>query len=354
MARRPTQSQARLFAQLIAELEPEVRRAFMASVTDLQANVDWPRLLAELDRGNVDGAIAALNISPAAWAEYSSAMTAAYAKAGASTAAQIVQSGVGPIGTRFNMTNPRAEEWIRQNVAERVVGFAEEQIRVARAVIEAGYAQGQGPRTIAIDLVGRATGPGRTRTGGALGLDGPRADRLQKVTQGMSTPEGVRGLVVRHESGVLSVRYKVNPATEARILKAYRAGTEVPLAERIISERQYSNALLKSRGDTVARTETASAVMGARDEEWHQLLESQGLSQDNVIKTWQHRGGPTAHHRPDHLAMSGHSVRGLNTPFIFPDGAMLQHSHDPAGGAEHVINCRCSTEYRLDHSAGLE
>lgn len=354
MALRPTRSQARLFAQLIAELEPTIQRGFMASVTDLNANVNWSRLLAELERGNIEGAISALNISPAAWAEYSSAMTAAYAKAGASTAAQIVQSGVGPIGTRFNMTNPRAEAWIRENVADRVVGFAEEQISVARSVIEAGYAQGQGPRTIAVDLVGRATGPGRTRTGGVLGLDRPRADRLQKVTQGMRTPEGVQGLVVRHESGALSVRYKVNPATERRILKAYRAGTAVPESDRIISERQYSNALLKARGDTVARTETAAAVMSARDEEWHQLAESQGIDPSNVVKTWRHRGGPTAHHRPDHLAMAGTSVRGLDTPFVFPDGAMLQYAGDPNGGAEHVINCRCSTEYSVRHDIGLE
>lgn len=349
-----TKSQARLFAQLIDDLSPEIRRAFLASVTDLTANVNWPRLLAELERSNIDGAIAALNISPAAWAEYSSAMTAAYAKAGASTAAQIVQSGVGPIGTRFNMANPRAEAWIRENVAERVVGFAEEQIRVARAVIEAGYAQGQGPRSIAVDLVGRATGPGRTRAGGVLGLDGPRADRLQKVTQGMRTPEGVRGLVIRHESGALSSRYKVNPATERRILKAYRAGTAVPEAERIISERQYSNALLKARGDTVAATETGNAVMSARDEEWHQFLQSQGLDRDAVIKRWEHRRGASRYHRPDHLAMSGTEVVGLDTPFIFADGAMLKYAHDPDGGAAHVINCGCDTTYRISHDAGLE
>lgn len=322
----------------------------MASVTDLQAGVDWSRLLLDLERGNVDGAIAALNISPEAWSEYSASVTAAYAKAGASTAAQITQQGIGTIGTRFQMSNPRAQAWIAENVGESIVGFTREAQMTARTVIESGYALGQGPRNIAVDLVGRVQGG--VRTGGILGLDNPRAMRLQAVTAGMRTPEGVRDLVIEKLDGTLEVRYKVNQATEQRILKAFRAGTEVPLNERVISERQYSNALLKARADTVAETETANAVMAARDEEWQQLAESQGLDKSAVIKTWRHRRGGAKEFRPDHLSMSGKSVRGLDTPFMI-SGMPMKYAHDPRGGAKNNIRCGCDTEYRLDQSAGL-
>ena len=250
------------------------------------------------------------------------------------------------------MTSPGAQEWIAENVAGRVVGFSQEQAEVARRVIEAGYAQGQGPRNIAVDLVGRATG-GTAREGGVLGLDGPRAARLQAVTEGMRTAEGVRALVIEHADGTLSVRYQVNTATEQRILKAYKAGKAVPDAERAISERQYRNALLKARADTVAETETANAVMSARMEEWRQLVESQGLDPMAVKKTWQHRRGASIYHRPDHLAKSGKSVQGLFTPFVFPDGAQLQYPHDPKGGARHVIRCGCDCIYELDPTRGL-
>lgn len=350
MATAPSISQARLFAQLLETLEPEIRRGFMASVTDLQAGVDWSRLLLELERGNVDGAIAALNISPEAWSEYSASVTSAYAKAGASTAAQITQQGIGTIGTRFQMSNPRAQAWIAENVGGSIVGFTREAQMTARTIIEAGYALGQGPRTIATDLVGRVQGG--VRTGGILGLDNPRAMRLQAVVNGMRTAEGVRDLVTEKLDGTLEVRYKVNPATEQRILKAFRAGTDVPLNERVISERQYSNALLKARADTVAETETANAVMAARDEEWQQLAESQGLDKNAVIKTWRHRRGGAKEFRTDHLAMSGKSVRGLDTPFMI-SGVPMRYAHDPRGGAKNNIRCGCDTEYRLDHSAGL-
>ena len=351
MATAPSISQARLFAQLLSEIEPEVRRAFMASVVDLQAGVDWSRLLADLERGNIDGAIAALNISPEAWSEYSASVTAAYAKAGASTAAQITQQGIGTIGTRFQMSNPRAQAWIAENVGGSIVGFTREAQMTARTVIENGYALGQGPRTIATDLVGRVQGG--VRTGGILGLDNPRAMRLQAVTNGMRSAEGVRDLVVQRLDGTLEVRYKVNKATEQRIIKAFRFGTEVPLNERVISEKQYSNALLKQRADTVAETETANAVMAARDEEWQQLAESQVLDKSAVIKTWRHRRGGAKEFRPDHLAMSGKSVRGLDTPFMI-SGVPMKYAHDPRGGAKNNIRCGCDTEFRLDHSAGLE
>lgn len=353
MATRPTMSQARQFALLIEEMSPEVHRAFMASVTDLQANVDWRALLDALERMDTSASIAALHIDPAAWAVYSAKVTEVYAKAAASTIAQIQAQGVGGVGVRFRMTNPSAQEWIRENVANRVVGFSQEQAQVARSVIEAGYARGQGPRNIALDLVGRATG-GSAREGGVLGLDGPRAARLQAVTEGMRTAEGVRSLVIEHADGTLSVRYKVNPATAARIIKAYKAGTAVPDAERAISERQYSNALLKARADTVAITETANAVMAGRMEQWKQLADSGAIDPANVIKTWEHRRGASANHRPDHLAMSGKSVRGLFTQFVFPDGARLLHSHDPKGGAKHNIRCGCDTTFRMDHTVGLE
>lgn len=351
MATRVTPSQARLFAQLLAEWEPQMRAAFMASVTDIQAGVDWPALLGALAVFNTEAAIAALNISPAAWAEYSSTMTAAYAKAGASTAAQIQQAGIGGVGTRFNMTNPRAQAWIAENVGVSVAGFTREQVEVARKVIEEGYALGQGPRTIALDLGGRVTNG--YRQGGVLGLDGPRAARLQTVTQGMRTAEGVKSLVIQREDGSLVPRYKVNPATAQRIIKAYREGTEVPEESRVVSERQYRNALLQARADTVAETETANAVMGARDEQWRQTLDAQGLSENDVIKTWKHNRGTEKEFRPDHVAMNGQSVRGIDTPFIFADGARLKYAHDPAGGAKHTIRCGCDTIFRLDHSAGL-
>jgi hypothetical protein len=179
-----------------------------------------------------------------------------------------------------------------------------------------------------------------TRQGGVLGLDVPRAERLEKVRNGIQTPEGVRSLVIEGRDGTLKMRYKVNPASEKAILAAYRKGEAVPAKsqERIVT--QYGNRLLKERGETVARVETAQSVMSARRQAWDQV----NVPPEAIGKRWVHGGG-VKDPRPHHVAMSGTIVRGRDTPFVFSNGATLQMAHDPDGDASEVILCGCSTEF---------
>ncbi len=344
MAIRPTRSQARQFAQLLAKHEPAVRDAFMRAVVDLHAGVDWPALLVALESGSTYSAVQALNISEGAFNEYSQVLTSVFLESGIATASTIVATKQASVGLRFNLLNPSAEKWVRENVATRVVGYVQEQIETTRKVIAAGYAQGNHPHTIALDLVGRV-GSGGVRSGGVLGLDAPRAARLAKVSEGMRTAEGVKGLVMQRSDGTLAMRYKVNKATQDRIFAAYRNESAVPKAQRALSERQYSSALLKARAETVATTETAAAVMGARDEAWSQAAQEQGLDRGAVVKTWRHRRG--ADGRITHIEMAGVSVQGLDTPFVLSDGSVMMYPHDPAGGAKNNVSCGCDCEYFL-------
>ncbi|MBM3604273.1 MAG: hypothetical protein FJX25_05825 [Alphaproteobacteria bacterium] len=343
--------QTRLFGQLIARLAPEMQAAFLASAEDMRAGLDWVALVAALEAGDIEGAVAALNIEPASFYRYSVTKQAAYTQGGVLAAQTINAPGTGAIGFRFDMMNPRAERWVAENVGQRIVAVTEDTKQAAREVIGTGYQAGRHPHTIARDIAGKAA-PGGTRQGGIIGLDGPRASRLDAVTRGMETAEGVQDLVIKGQDGKLQVRYRVNRATEQRIIRAYSRGEAVPAADRAISVRQYQNALLKDRADTIAHTETQQAVMAARDEEWRQAAEKLGLDDSAIIKTWRHGGG-VRDPRPHHVAMNGQSVRGLDTPFEFSNGARLRFAGDPRGGAAEVIKCTCDTIFRLDHTRGL-
>lgn len=340
-------NQHRELQALIARLQPELQLAFLAGVAELRAGIDYSSLLAALRSGDVNAAIASLQIEPAAWQAFTSAKAAAFAEAGATTAATI--TGVPTV--RFDMSNPRAENWIRRNVGEHITEVANDTILAARETILTGYASGRHPNNIATDLVGRVQN-GR-RTGGVIGLDTERARRLNIVTRGMETPEGVADLVVKRRDGTLSVRYKVNKQTENRILAAYKKGEAVPKAQRDQAAKQYENALLKSRAETIARTETAQAVRGGQMEEWRILMDRRNLPPEAVIKTWIHGGG-VKDPRPHHVAMNGKSVRGLDTPFTLPNGYQMDCPHDSGASASETINCTCSMTIRLDATWGLE
>ena len=141
------------------------------------------------------------------------------------------------------------------------------------------------------------------------------------------------------------------------IMKAIRdvaAGKPNPLTRDKIDEMvaKYSDRLLARRSEDVARTETAQGVMSARAEATRQALDKAGLVEDAVTKGWRHLGG-LDDARDTHLAMHGRTVEGLDTPFILPDGSVMQHSHDPQGGARNNINCRCGTDFDVDWAWGL-
>ena len=139
-----------------------------------------------------------------------------------------------------------------------------------------------------------------------------------------------------------------------KAIRDVAAGKPNPLTRARVDEMtaKYSNRLLARRAEDIARTETAQGVMLARAEATTQALDRDNLDDAAVTKTWMHSGG-IRHARDTHLAMHDKAVTGLSTPFVLPDGSVMQHSHDPAGGVKNNANCRCNTDFAIDWAHGL-
>jgi hypothetical protein len=395
-------------ATLIATLEPALLIAFLQAIGILRRGVDMLALQSALEARDVDAALDALNIEPAAFNEYLLERQSGFAKAGTATAEGLTKSrsvafraprppslrgprvpGVepqpnpgGPSGPRtppptlsldgpeptniifrFDMTNPRAEAKIRTEAAARVTGYVEEQIETARRVIGDGFNRGEGPQTIAIDIAGRINPLSGRREGGIIGLSAPQVGYVESMRARLlsGNPDEMVKVIGRFDKDGKWVEGTGMTRRDRRfdksIKKAIRdvaAGKSNPLTRDKIDEMaaKYSDRLLARRAEDIARTETAQGVLAARAEATKQALDKSGLADAALTKTWRHLGG--LHHARDwHLVMNGKSVTGIDAVFFMPDGSLMKYAHDPDGGAKNNVACRCDTDFGIDWAHGL-
>lgn len=236
----------------------------------------------------------------------------------------------------FNGDHVRAQQIIAEMGARLVTEIGSPGPEPIRAIILQAQQERVGATTTARRLVGVVNPRTGVREGGILGLDGPRAHRFQQVSQGMATPEGVQGLVIKGRDGKLRLKYKTNLETRNRILAAYKKGEAVPAADRARVEKQFSNKLLKERAQTVAAHETFSAQAQGRREAYAQMIESGAV--ESVTKKWLHNTAKDPRH--DHAALDGKSV-DFNEAFVMADGTRMQMPHDPSAPPQHTLGCRC-------------
>ena len=101
--------------QIVANQERAVRRAFFEAIAALRDDVRLADLVAAIEAGDTERALAVLNITPATFAPLAAAGVAAYAIGGTTGAAQIGRVPASPGGPvvafRFGGRSPRAERW---------------------------------------------------------------------------------------------------------------------------------------------------------------------------------------------------------------------------------------------------
>jgi hypothetical protein len=336
--------------RILKRIEPRFRRAFQQAFADIASGIVLRDVVDAIQARNTQAALEALRLEPAFLQPLDRAIAEAFVDGGSEALARIpIDPNTGRrFVLGFDARHTRAEAWVREHAGGLITEIIADQRIMAQGVIEGAIAQGVNPRTAALDIVGRVDRATGQRQGGFIGLDIPRANRLRIVSDAMQTPEGIRSIVTRNQStGALSVDYKVNAATRARILRAYREETALSEADKQLSIRQYSSQLLRERGETIARTESITALRAGRHEGFEQLVESGNVRPDQITRVWDATGD--ARTREDHLEMDGQEVVGFDAPFIAPDGSQMMFPGDTSLGApgKQTIQCRCFERIRV-------
>lgn len=319
--------QRAIFEKLASEYGIKIAAAFLMVVSSAANGASLPSVTAAIEAGDVYAIAAMLRLDGAGLSPVSEAIRAAYMAGGASAAGMISSHAV----WGFDGSNPRAEMWVKRHAGGLVQGIEADTLAMLRHVVADGVTRGVSADKVAREIVG-TKGP-VNRTGGFIGL---------------TTEQAARATRARDELEKLDGRYlqrALRDKTHDRaIRKALEDGT--PLSQAKISQivAGYRSRMLTYRGKQIARNEAHTALAAAQYEGFRQLIESGKVQ--TVTKRWQHNVGGQKEFRIEHVATSTAPARRFDEAFVFPDGAVMQYPHDPAGGAAHSLGCRCVVIYR--------
>jgi hypothetical protein len=330
------------FDQLVDKFEPAVREAFMESYDRIKANVTpamLRRIVAELDRGNIEAAIELLNIDRAAFAPIELAVADTFNRGG------IIMAGeLGRAQISFGVRNLVAEAILARYSAELVTRELEQTKALIRFQLSEGLSRGDNPTRSALDMVGRVDRVSGRRTGGYIGLSGPQERTQAKARQALISGdvEGMRDY--------LNLRQRDRRFDRA-IIKAIEAGQPISRADadRIIG--RLNDRQLRYRADVISTNETFNALSMAKNEGIRQAIESGRVDVRAVTLTWKHTPGQE-HPRLQHAAMDGQTVP-FGQPFVAPDGTLIAFPHAPGLPARHTVGCKCQFSVKIDYAAAL-
>ena len=346
--------------QIVANQERAVRRAFFEAIAALRDEVRLTDLVAAIEAGDTDRALAVLNITPATFAPLAAAGTTAYTIGGTTGAAQIGRVPASPGGPvvafRFGGRSPRAERWAADVSSRRIVEIVEDQRALARSVITSGLTAGRNPRGVALDIVGRIDRATKRRTGGFIGLTDQQAGWVRDMRASLSGADV--GILTRPDGttdkkfwlddrGRLQSTYSLrDKRLDPAIASAIRDGKPLTQAQIDTAITRMQARALRYRGETIARTEAITALRAGQLESMMEAQEQAGFTAQEAQKVWDDTGDGAT--RPSHRHADGQKV-SIEQPFTV-GGYRLMYPGDSRMGApaEETINCRCAVRYEVD------
>lgn len=337
MARALTSQQ--VFEDLHDHHSAAVARAFRKAIEELAGGADERRVIQLLEVGDVDGAVAALNIEEAAYAPVLDALEEAYGSGGEAASAALPATIAGAaLVYRFNRRAPGAAAWMVTYTTPLARHFATEQAAAARASASAGLARGERPAAIAKTLIGL---PGRATTkrkGGVLGVTELQALAADKSLTELTSadPADKRRYLERKRR---DKRY------DAAVKRAMTEARPVPTALAKQAVTDYRGRLAELRSTLIGRKEALAAIQAGKHEAFQQVLLRAALPVEALRRRWRTAGDTNVRHT--HALMRGQVV-GLFEPFHSPSGALLMFPGDPSAPSSETTGCRCDVVYSLD------
>lgn len=316
--------------------EPKLRDAFLQAVQGAVNRVNLSELARLIESGDLTGALRVVGLDPAHFSNMALVQAQMFNETGMSVAASlpaIPQAAGYALHILFNVRNPNAEAWVRNESGTLIQEITSDQLAGVRSWLEKGLQAGENPRQVALDLVGRIDPRTRRRTGGIVGLHSNQIAWLENYV-GKIASDNPTELQDSLRYGLRDKRF------DAVVLRAIKDGKPIPADTRAKMQLAYANRALKWRADSIARTETMKALGEAQTQAYQQAIDDGKLDQTLVTRFWVTAGDERV--RPAHREIPGMNKDGVkwNQPFQTP--------HGPTMHAPFEINCRCNERVKVD------
>lgn len=332
------------FDELMAGLEPRLRRAFAESVDDIKSAAQKRLLEEAIAAGDIERVLRVLQLGPEFFRPLDDAMREAFIAGGVfqlqETPPIPAPNGAGDLVIRFNGRTPRAEAFA-EDASRFVVEIVEDQRDVIRATVRDGIAEGRNPRATARQLVGQVNRATGRRTGGVVGLDSTKAAWVRNMDAELRDPDLMANYFTRERR---------DRRFDSIVRTALDEGRPLSDIDRLRITGRYSDRLLALRGETIARTETLQALNAGRVEGIEQIIERGNISRDQAKMRWS--ATLDSRTRDSHENLNNQTVT-VGQPFVTAGGARLRYPGDTSLGApaSEVISCRCYAEPVIDFLA---
>lgn len=326
--------------QLYALTIPAIQELFLEVMKNVVDRAVLNEMIVAIQKNDIEALYVASGFTPVILEPILEALEGVYKEAAKISLPDKIKTSSGIKQPLFNVRNIKVEQDLKKyssTFITRIENDVRDNLRVALAE---GLSQGNNPKEIARQIVGKINPVTKSREGGLLGL----------------SPVQVKwSFNARKYLNTLDKKYLTLELRDKRFDSIVKKSIEnnKPLNEETISKlvTSYNNKALKYRGEMISRTETIQALNRGEYASIRQMVDDGSVSAEAVKKWWDDTGDSRT--RIDHMRMgkiyNRENAINFNEVFVFPNGDKMMFPGDISLGAsgKEIINCRCKAQYKV-------
>lgn len=308
--------------EILKKIEPRFERAFRQALDDIKSEMKIKEIADLINAGQFSQAVALINEATvsAAMIAFNKEIQNAV-QAGGDIAAKWARAD--KIVFDLNVTESNTARYINSYQADKVRQTTQLMQKVMGEVVLDGTNAGQNPIKVAR----------RMRDSVGLTSNQERAVKnFEKLLRERKSEALTRALRdKRFDRSIISAITNERPLTEKQIAKMVG---------------RYREKYVKYRAETIARTEAIRLLNFGQQQFWQQAINDGKVAQDRLIKKWIPTYDGRLREAHASIPRMNPDGVGFTDAFQSPLGP-IRFPGDPQGVAANVINCRCSTFYRV-------